>query len=270
MPPGGNQGQLNRSVARPLQRLARERRVVERLTLASFLEHVNRGAILNVARPEMTFSITARCERTGELGVAVATAWFAVGSVCPAARANVGAVASQALVNASLREACLDRIAAGARPELALQEALSTDAVPEQRQVGVVDAAGRTAAHTGAACPGEAGHRIDGSCVIAGNTLSSIEVLQAMQASWNEPSNSGLHLAERLLRALHAGQGAGGDSRGRQSAALLVANSNPMLQVDLRVDDHAEPLTELLRLLTLFREKYEPIHSALPATSRSR
>lgn len=106
--------------------------------------------------------------------------------------------------------------------------------------------------------------------LIAGNTLRSIEVLQAMQASWNEPGNGGLHLAERLLMALHAGQVAGGDSRGRQSAALLVANSDPMLQVDLRVDDHTEPLTELLRLLTLFREKYEPIHRALPATSRSR
>lgn len=217
----------------------------------------------------MTFSITARCRHTGDVGVAVTTAWFAVGSVCPAARADIGAVASQALVNADLRAACLDRIAAGAAPELALAEALKMDAAPEQRQVAVVDAAGRTAAHTGAACPSESGHRIDGSCVIAGNTLCSIEVLDAMQSSWHEPSNSDLQLAERLLMALDAGQAAGGDARGRQSAALLVANTDPMLQLDLRVDDHTEPLIELRRLLGLFREKYEPIHRALPTTLRS-
>jgi uncharacterized Ntn-hydrolase superfamily protein len=217
----------------------------------------------------MTFSITARCERTGELGVAVATAWFAVGSICPAVRAGVGAVASQALVNPNLREACLDRIAAGAGPELALAEALEMDASPEQRQVGVVDAAGRAAAHTGTACASHSGHRIDGSCVVAGNTLCSVEVLEAMQSAWNEVRISGQPLAECLLVALEAGQAAGGDSRGRQSAALLVGNSDPMLQLDLRVDDHAEPLAELCRLLGLFREKYEPIYRALPSTLRS-
>jgi uncharacterized Ntn-hydrolase superfamily protein len=217
----------------------------------------------------MTFSITARCEHTGELGVAVATAWFAVGSVCPAVRADIGAVASQALVNANLRAACLDRIVLGLRPELALAEALKMDASPEHRQLGVVDAAGRAAAHTGAACPDDSGHRIDRGCVIAGNTLSSIEVLDAMQSSWNEARGCDVPLAERMLMALDAGQLAGGDARGRQSAALLVGNVDPMLQIDLRVDDHTEPLTELRRLLALFRERYEPIHRALPATSRS-
>ena len=217
----------------------------------------------------MTFSITARCEHSGEIGVAVTTAWFAVGSVCPAVRADIGAVASQALVNANLRADCLDRIVVGMRPELALAEALKADAAPEQRQLGVVDAAGRAAAHTGAACPDESGHRVERGCVIAGNTLSSIEVLNAMQASWHATRDCDLALAERMLMALDAGELAGGDKRGRQSAALLVANIDPMLQVDLRVDDHAEPLAELRRLLTLFREKYEPIHRALPATSRS-
>lgn len=217
----------------------------------------------------MTFSIAARCERTGELGVAVSTAWFAVGSICPAVRASVGAVASQALVNPNLRAACLDRIAAGAEPELALAEALEMDASPEQRQLGLIDAAGRVAAHTGAACPGASGHRIDGSCVIAGNTLRSVEVLEAMRSSWNKVRSNELPLAERLVMALGAGQAAGGDSRGRQSAAILVGNLDPMLQLDLRVDDHTDPLTELQRLLTLFREKYEPIYRALPSTLRS-
>jgi len=217
----------------------------------------------------MTFSITARCKDTGELGVAVTTAWFAVGSVCPAVRVGVGAVASQALVNANLRAVCLGRIANGATPELALAEALEMDAAPEHRQVGLVDSDGRTAVHTGGACPGESGHRIDGSCVIAGNTLSSIDVLDAMQTSWNDAADHDRPLADRLLSVLDAGQAAGGDARGRQSAALLVGNADPMLQVDLRVDDHVEPLAEVRRLLALFRYKYEPIHRALPTSVRS-
>jgi uncharacterized Ntn-hydrolase superfamily protein len=217
----------------------------------------------------MTFSITARCERTGEIGVAVSTAWFAVGSICPAVRANVGAVASQAVVNPNLRAACLDRIARGVRPEVALSEALETDESPEQRQLGLVDAAGRAAAYTGAACPDDSGHRVESGCVIAGNILSSIEVLDAMQSSWSETKSCELPLAERMLMALEAGQLTGGDARGRQSAALLVANVDPMMQLDLRVDDHPDPLAELRRLLALFREKYEPIYRALPAASRS-
>ena len=108
-----------------------------------------------------------------------------------------------------------------------------------------------------------------GSCVIAGNTLSCVEVLEAMQSAWSQARERDLRLAECLLQALDAGQEAGGDARGQQSAALLVAHSDPMLQVDLRVDDHAEPLAELRRLLTLFREKYEPIHRALPPTLRA-
>jgi uncharacterized Ntn-hydrolase superfamily protein len=217
----------------------------------------------------MTFSISARCERTGELGVAVTTAWFAVGSVCPAVRPYIGAVASQALVNANLRAACLDQVAMGVPPEFAIAEALKADASPEQRQIGLVDAAGNVAAHTGAACPDACGHRIDTDYVIAGNTLSSIEVLDAIESSWHATKDGNLALAERMLMALDAGEQAGGDKRGRQSAALLVGNVDPMLQVDLRVDDHPEPLVELRRLLALFREKYEPIHRSLPATSRS-
>jgi len=172
-------------------------------------------------------------------------------------------------VNANLRAACLDRIALGVRPEVAIAEALEMDASPEQRQLGVVDAAGRAAAHTGAGCPDLSGHRIGMGCVIAGNTLSSIEVLDAMQSSWNETRSCDVPLAEHMLMALDAGEFAGGDARGRQSAALLVGNVDPMVQIDLRVDDHADPLAELRRLLTLFRERFEPIHRALPATSRS-
>ncbi len=216
----------------------------------------------------MTFSIVARCERTGALGVAVATAWFAVGALCPAVRVGVGAVASQAFVNASLRTMCLDRMAAGVHPEAAIAWSLAMDVAPEQRQLSLVDSAGRLAAHTGSDCPDVAGHRRKDGCVVAGNTLHSGDVLEAMLASWASVGGRDLRLAERLLAALDAGQEAGGDARGRQSAALLVGHSNPMLQIDLRVDDHTEPLGELHRLLTLFREKYEPLHRALPVGIR--
>ncbi len=211
----------------------------------------------------MTFSITARCRRTGDLGVAVTTKFFAVGALCPAVRAGVGAVASQAVPNPALRAECLDRLANGARPEEALRQALATDTQAQRRQVGLIDAGGRTAAHTGAKCEDARGHVIESDCVVAGNTLVSEDVLRAVASSWSETSDG--DLAERMLGALDAGQAAGGDRRGRQSAALLVGNANPLLALDLRVDDHSDPLVELRRLLGLYRERYEPVLRSLPA-----
>ncbi len=210
----------------------------------------------------MTFSITARCRRTGDLGVAVTTKFFAVGALCPAVRAGVGAVASQAVPNPALKEECLDRLASGAPPEEALRQALAADALAHRRQVGLIDAGGRTAAHTGANCEDARGHIIETDGVIAGNTLVSEDVLRAVASSWRQSSEG--DLAERMLAALDAGQAAGGDRRGRQSAALLVGNANPLLALDLRVDDHADPLVELRRLLSLYRETYEPILKSLP------
>ena len=130
----------------------------------------------------MTFSISARCERSGELGVAVTTAWFAVGSVCPAVRVNIGAVASQALVNANLRAACLDQLAAGVSPERALAEALRTDAAPEQRQVSLIDAAGGPAAPTGEACPAACRPRIARDGGMTGNTTPASPGVAATEA----------------------------------------------------------------------------------------
>jgi uncharacterized Ntn-hydrolase superfamily protein len=221
----------------------------------------------NPSELTMTFSITARCERSGELGVAVTTAWFAVGALCPAVCPDVGAVASQAMVNPRLRSACLDQLAMGADPASALAEALNGDVAPEHRQLALVDAKGRAAVHTGDACPAAQGHRMGNGYVVAGNTLNSPEVLDAVESSWLATSASDLALAERMLVALDAGQAEGGDKRGRQSAAIVVGNADPMLQIDLRVDDHADPLDEIRRLLALYREKYEPIHRALLRTS---
>lgn len=210
----------------------------------------------------MTFSITARCRRTGDLGVAVTTKFFAVGALCPAVRAGVGAVASQAVPNPALKAACLDRLANGVPPEEALRQALASDAVAQRRQVGLIDASGRGAAHTGAKCEDARGHIIESDCVVAGNTLVSEDVLRAVASAWRQTSAG--DLAERMLGALDAGQAAGGDRRGRQSAALLVGHANPLLALDLRVDDHPDPLVELRRLLGLYRERYEPILRSLP------
>lgn len=215
----------------------------------------------------MTFSITARCPRTGDFGVAVTTCWFAVGSLCPAVRAGVGAVASQSFVNPALKGACLDRLANGLAPETALAEALAEDPSPEIRQVGLIGVRGRGAAHTGTGCDSVCGHLIETDAVIAGNMLAPGGVLDAVAAAWR--ANAELALAERMLGALEAGQESGGDKRGRQSAALLVGNAFPMLQLDLRVDDHLDPLIELRRLFTLYREKYEPIYRAMPTAERA-
>ncbi len=183
--------------------------------------------------------------------------------MCPAVRLGVGAVASQAAADPGLRARCLDLVECGFSPYQALQAVLAKDALADKRQIGLVDASGRATAHTGAACQGAYGHIIETDCVITGNTLVAQDVLLAVAASWCETDDCDLALAERMLYALEAGEAAGGDRRGCQSAALLVANENPLLQVDLRVDSHLGPLVELRSLLNLFRKKYETIYRAL-------
>ena len=211
----------------------------------------------------MTFSIAARCPDTGEFGVAVTTVWFAVGSICYLVLPGIGAVASQGVPNPALRNRCLDGLASGLSPIEALAEALSTDPLSEHRQVGLLDALGRTAAHTGAHCEDTSGHINEQDYVIAGNILTNDGVLRAIESSLLSPTGPGLPLAERMLDALDAGQAAGGDRRGRQSAAMFVGSHNPILHVDLRIDDSPDPLVELRRLLNLFREKYEPVYQLL-------
>ena len=207
-------------------------------------------------RPVATYSIVARDAASGELGVAVQSHWFSVGSVVPWAEAGVGAVATQSFVEPSYGPRGLAALRAGQPPESALRELLAADPSPDVRQVALVDAQGRTAAHTGKNCIPAAGHRTGRGYSVQANLMLSDEVPQAMAMAFEAARGP---LAERMLAALEAAQGAGGDIRGKQSAALLVvraqASDKPWTDrlVDLRVEDSDRPLAELRRILVLHR-----------------
>jgi len=197
----------------------------------------------------VTFSIVARCPKTLALGVAVSTAVPAVGSVVPHVKVNVGAIATQAQTNIVYGKEGIKLLESDFTPQKALETLLATDKDREKRQVTMIDAQGRTAAFTGKKTVGWKGHIIGKDYVVAGNMLVGSCVIRAMSDSFEEEKGS---LAERLLKALEAGQEAGGDKRGRVSAALLVAdsrwtNSNRPL-LDLRVDAHSDPVEELRRV----------------------
>lgn len=203
-----------------------------------------------------TFSIVARDPANGDLGVAVASKFLAVGSVVAWAQAGIGAVATQALANTGFGPHGLALMADGTSAQEALDALLAEDENREHRQAGFVDAAGNAAAFTGKECFNWAGHVIGEGFTAQGNILTGREVVEAMAAAFRSSQGE---LAERLLAALRAGDQAGGDSRGRQSAALYVARANGSYggytdrYIDLRVDDHANPVPELERLLQLHR-----------------
>jgi uncharacterized Ntn-hydrolase superfamily protein len=204
-----------------------------------------------------TYSIIARDPATGELGVAVQSHWFSVGSIVSWARAGVGAVATQSIAEPAYGPRLLDRLAAGEAVDDALGTELADDEPARFRQVAVVDSAGRVAVHTGEGCMPHAGHVIGDAFSAQANLMASPEVWPAMAAAFR--SAVGDALARRLLAALDAAEAAGGDVRGRQSAALLVvpAEGEPWRStVELRVDDAPDPLAELRRLLDL-RDAYE-------------
>jgi uncharacterized Ntn-hydrolase superfamily protein len=169
----------------------------------------------------VTFSIVARADNGESWGVAVASKFLAVGSVVPAAAAGVGAVATQSRANVAYKGAALAHMGEGATAAVALQRLLDEDDLRDQRQVGIVDGEGRAASHTGAACLEWAGGVTGDGYAIQGNILTGEEVVVAMQSAF-VASDTAAPLAERLLAALRAGDAAGGDARGRQSAALLV------------------------------------------------
>jgi uncharacterized Ntn-hydrolase superfamily protein len=209
----------------------------------------------------VTFSIVAADPKTGEVGCAVQSNYFAIGAVTPWVQAGVGAVATQAMgVVARNGERALAALAEHANPSEALDRALALDADPELRQLGAVAADGRAAAYTGAGCVEWAGHLIEPGFAIQGNMLVSSEVIQAMRLAFIESS---AELPERLLAALEAGQAMGGDRRGQQAAALIVEQLGASGRsregidrtCDLRVDDHPEPIVELSRLLALLRQR---------------
>jgi uncharacterized Ntn-hydrolase superfamily protein len=198
-----------------------------------------------------TYSIVARDPQTGELGVAVQSHWFAVGPIVPWVRAGVGAVATQSIAEPAYGPRALDALAAGARAREALDELVGDDELARFRQVAVVDAHGNVAAHTGEGCIAYAGHEAGHEFSVQANMMASPEVWPAMAHAFEAAAGP---LARRLLAALHAAEARGGDARGRQSCALVVApaQGEPWQHtVDLRVDDHPDPVAELDRLLDL-------------------
>lgn len=220
------------------------------------------------ADPEVhTFSIVAFDPATGELGVAVESKYFGVGSVVPWAKAGVGAVATQARAKVSFGPDGLSLMEGGKSPREALDLLLAADPDATERQVGMVDARGRTAAHTGADCHEFAGHREGKNYTVQGNLLAGEGVLTAMADAFEAAQKKeGTELADWLLAALQAGQTAGGDRRGQQSAALLVVHAgggpggDNDRYMDLRVEDHLKPIEELARLRALHATFYGPVH----------
>ncbi|HEX7013994.1 MAG TPA: DUF1028 domain-containing protein [Cyclobacteriaceae bacterium] len=204
-----------------------------------------------------TFSIVARDPRTGEMGVAVQSHWFSVGSVVSWGEAGVGVVATQSFVNKSFGPRGLDLMRQGMEPAAALQRLLQDDEGRNVRQVALLDAKGRVAVHTGEDCIAFASHDSGEGFSVQANMMLSDRVVPAMKAAWLKHDD--LPLAERLVEVLKAAQAAGGDIRGKQSAALLVirgeATGRPWDDrlIDLRVDDAVEPIAELERLLRVFR-----------------
>ena len=209
-----------------------------------------------------TFSIVARCSRTGMLGVAVSTAVPAVGAICPFIETGIGAVSTQAWVNPYLAVAALERMRAGLDAEAALEAALRDDDAQDVRQVGAVDAAGVATAWSGPGCTPWFGHRTGPGVAVQGNMLTGPDVIDAMLAAFETSAEE--ELAERLLRALEAGQSVGGDKRGKQSAALLVRNGEAYPYVDLRVDENGAPVAELRRVFGVFLHQVRPFLDGMP------
>ncbi|MFQ5637858.1 MAG: DUF1028 domain-containing protein [bacterium] len=203
-----------------------------------------------------TFSIVARDPESGEMGVAVQTHWFGVGTRVPWAEAGVGAIATQSFTNPSFGPRGLDLLKQGKSAEEALKILIDSDEGRDVRQLAIVDAQGRTAAWTGKRCIKDAGHINKDNFSVQANLMLRDRVWPAMAEAFEKAEGQ---LAERLLAALEAGQKAGGDIRGKQSAALIVVKKESTDKVwedrliDLRIDDHPNPVQELKRLLTIYR-----------------
>ena len=209
-----------------------------------------------------TFSITARCERTGQFGVAVSTKVPAVGMLCPFAHAGVGAVATQSWVNPYLGIWGLELLSEGEEAEEVKNALLERDPDPAKRQFAVVDRWGNAAAHTGEESDTWRGHITGDNFAVAGNMLVGEETLHDMAATFQ--SSQGKPLVERLLLALQAGQDAGGDKRGRQSAAVKVVGEEEYPYLDLRVDEHPDPVPELRRVYEVAQQDLLPLILMMP------
>ncbi len=210
----------------------------------------------------MTWSLLARDPHTGALGVIVATRFFAVGALCPRVEAGLGALATQALINPLYAPRGLDLLRGGAAPEAALDALLAADAGREARQCHILGADGRIAQHTGRDCVPWCGAVSAEHVSVAGNMLAGPRVVQDTLAAFLAAEHLPLDL--RMIHAMEAGEAAGGDARGKQSAALAVTTTDPYPDLDLRVDDHPDPLAELRRLHGVAQQRFVHFRRFLP------
>jgi uncharacterized Ntn-hydrolase superfamily protein len=210
----------------------------------------------------MTWSIIAKDEETGQIGIAVATRFFAVGARVPHIAAGFGGIATQALVNPYYGIDGVKLLREGKSPQEILKALIATDSGRDSRQLHILDAMGRIAAYTGHECVDWCGHREGRDFSIAGNMLAGAEVLDDTAQAY--VANRNLPFARRLIAAMTAGEAAGGDKRGKQSAALLIHEHEEWSALDLRVDDHPDPLSELERLERVSRERWVHFRKFLP------
>lgn len=210
----------------------------------------------------MTYSIVALDPATGHLGVAVASRFFAVGALVPHIRGGKGAVATQAFVSPVWGLEAAARLAQGETPEDILADFLARDGGAAQRQLHMIDSQGHIAAHTGAACIDWAGHASAPGVSVAGNMLAGEGVITQTLSTYL--SHMDLPLAERLMTAMEAGAAAGGDKRGTQSAALCIHRTEDYPWLDIRADDHPDPLAELRRLYDVAQERFLHVADVMP------
>lgn len=209
-----------------------------------------------------TFSVAAHCAETGQMGVAVSTAVPAVGSICSFVFPRVGAIATQSWVNPYLGIDGLALLKSGLSSAETLAQLLDNDDGRDVRQLAIIDAVGGVSQHSGSACTEWFGHRQGDGFAVQGNMLTGAEVIDAMAASMNQTANQPLR--ERLMAALEAGQAAGGDMRGKQSASLKVHADEEYPLLDLRVDAHADPVTELRRVYEIAKTQFLPFVVDMP------
>jgi len=228
---------------------------------------------LQLAAPPLvnTFSIVAFDPATGDLGVAVESKFFGVGSVVPWAQAGVGAIATQSAANVTYGAKGLELLRAGKSAKETVKQLTDEDARSAVRQLGIVDGKGNSASFTGDQCQSWAGHKEGKNFCVQGNLLAGEAVVMAMTAAFESAQKvEGSELADWLMAALQAGQEAGGDKRGKQSAALLVVREKAGFggandrYIDLRVEDHPEPIQELARLLEIHKKFYSGVHQNRP------
>lgn len=211
----------------------------------------------------MTWSIIARDNATGQFGIAVATRFFAVGARVPYIAAGIGGIATQALLNPYYGIDGLKLLREGRKPRDVVETLIAGDSGRESRQLHVMDAGGHIAAYTGRECIDWCGHIEGKGFSIAGNMLARARVLDDTAEAYS--ANEGLPFAQRLIAAMRSGEAAGGDKRGKQSAALLIYGDEEWSALDLRVDDHTDPLAELERLEQVSRERWVHFRQFLPS-----